>query len=291
MYNAATDLRIFRRALRLSVLGLLIAGTAACSGSGDTEKANALLEEARTAYDNHDYTKAIELIDTLKSRYPREIDVRREALHLATRATEGLSVMKLQEADSLTAVLGALGDSLQRQMKFVKNPIEGYYVAASANPSAFIGTNGLQGRVSPDGNFYLISSLKAKSVKSTSVTVSADGRSATTSVVGHDGERNDRSMGAEVITFMGVECDSVGKFISENVGRDIRLTFNGASSYSMALPATQAREIALAYDYAATIRRFKVASLEKERLTRTVDIARSQASRTFVEKDSVSPAS
>ena len=54
----------------------------------------------------------------------------------------------------------------------------------------------------------------------------------------------------------------------------------------MTLPSKEAREIALAYDYAATIRRFKVASLEKERLSRTVDIARSQASRTFVEKDS-----
>lgn len=287
MYNAATDLRQIRRTIKLSTLSLLLAAATSCSGSGDTEKATALLDEAQTAYEAHDYSKAIELIDTLKSRYPREIDVRREALHLATRATEGLHLLRLQEADSLTAVLGALGDSLQRQMKFVKNPIEGYYVAASANPANFIGTNGLQGRVSPDGNFYLISSLKAKSVKSTSVTVSAGGREATTSVVNHDGERNDRSMGAEVITFMGVECDSVGKFISENVGSDMRLTFNGATSYSMALPAAQAREIALAYDYAATIRRFKVASLEKERLTRAVDIARSQASRTFVEKDSV----
>lgn len=287
MYNAATDISLIRRTIKLSALSLLLAAATSCSGSGDTEKATALLDEAQTAYEAHDYSKAIELIDTLKSRYPREIDVRREALHLATRATEGLHLLRLQEADSLTAVLGALGDSLQRQMKFVKNPIEGYYVAASANPANFIGTNGLQGRVSPDGNFYLISSLKAKSVKSTSVTVSTGGREATTSIVNHDGERNDRSMGAEVITFMGVECDSVGKFISENAGRDMRLTFNGATSYSMALPAAQAREIALAYDYAATIRRFKVASLEKERLTRAVDIARSQASRTFVEKDSV----
>lgn len=286
MYNAATKLIL--NSLKISAAGLLTAiAVSSCSGGGDTQKATALLDEARAAYEAHDYASSLALIDTLKNRYPREIDVRREALHLATRATEGLTIIRLQEADSLTAVLGALGDSLQRQMKFVKNPIEGYYVAANVDPGKFIGTNGLQGRVSPEGNFYMISSLKAKSVKSTSVTVSADGREARTSTVGHDGERNDRSMGAEVITFMGVECDSVGKFISENVGRPIQLTFNGATSYSMALPAEQAKEIALTYDYASTLRRFKVASLEKERLTRTVDIARSQASRTFVEKDSV----
>ena len=55
----------------------------------------------------------------------------------------------------------------------------------------------------------------------------------------------------------------------------------------MSLPTAQAKEIALVYDYASTLRRFKVASLEKERLSRALDIARSQAARTFIEKDSI----
>ena len=133
----------------------------------------------------------------------------------------------------------------------------------------------------------MLSSLKAKSVKSTSVTVSNGTDEARTSIVAYDGERNDRSMGAEVITFIGAECDSVGKFISSNVNSPLTLTFNGSTSYSMSLPTAQAKEIALVYDYASTLRRFKVASLEKERLSRALDIARSQAARTFIEKDSI----
>lgn len=195
--------------------------------------------------------------------------------------------MRLQQADSLTAVLGAQGDSLQRLMKFVSNPIEGYYIAASADPSKFFGTNGLQARVSPDGGFTLMSSLKAKSVRSTAIEVSAGGEKASTSAVAHDGERNDRSMGAEVITFIGAECDSVGRFISRHVNEPMTLTFIGSGTYSMPLPAAQAKKIAIAYDYSTLTRRFKVAALEKERLTRAVDIARSQAARTYVEKDSV----
>lgn len=278
MFNAAT------KSTRTLLSALAAAGLlAACSGSGDTAKAQALLDEATTAYDSHDYAGALALTDSIKSAYPGEIDVRRQALHLATRATEGLTVQRLQEADSLAAVLGVRGDSLQRLVKFVQNPIEGYYTGASTNPENIGSVNGLQARISPDGDFYIISSLKGKSVKSTSVSVSCDGQSASTTAVAHDGERNDRSMGAEVITFMGVECDSLGRFINAHRSAPMTLTFNGASSYSMPLPQAQASEIATLYEYAVTLRQAKLANIEKERLTRALDIARNQAAKTYIE--------
>lgn len=259
----------------------------ASCGSGDTDKAKSLLDEAQNAYKAGNYALCLELTDSLKKAYPKEIEVRREAMHLTAVATEGKILRELETADSISAVLGALGDSLQQYVKFVSNPIEGYYIAKGTDPMSFTGKTGLQARMTPNGDFYLMSSLKGRSVKSTSITVSANGKEATTATVAHDGERNDRSMGAEVITFMGAECDTVGKFISENVGSPITLTFNGQSSYSQPLTSAQAEEIAQLYDYATTIRKFKLATLDKERLTKSLDLARSQAARTFVEKDSV----
>lgn len=279
MFNAATKSRHYLLIASIAVVPLL------CScGSGDTAKAQALLDEATAAFESHNYVGALALTDSIKTTYPAEIDIRREALHLATRATEGLTVQRLQTADSLVAVLGVRGDSLQRLVKYVENPIEGYYVGANSPAGGIVGSNGIQARISPDGDFYIISSLKARQVKSTSVTVSCDGASASTSVVEHDGERNDRSMGAEVITFMGVECDSLGRFIEQHRGTPMTLTFNGTSTYSMPLPEAQASEIATLYDYATTLRRAKVASLEKEKLSRALDIARSQAAKTYVDK-------
>lgn len=280
MWNAATEnLKIKCRALTLGITILVTA----CGGNNDSEKAGALLSEAEEAYNTGRFEVAMTLLDSIKNAYPHEIDIRRSALHLATKVTEGLTLQRLQEADSLTAVLAVRGDSLQRLMKFVPNPIEGYYVAASADPVKFLNSTGLQARVSPDGDFYLISSLRGKSVKSTSVTVAADGENASTSTISFDGERNDRSMGGEVITFLASECDSLGRFVASHSDSPITLTFVGATNYSMSLPASQANEIALLYDYSTTVRRFKVASLEKERLSRAVDIARDQAARTFVE--------
>lgn len=278
MFNAAIN---STRSLLSAIASLAM--LVACTGSGDKDKAQALLDEATAAYDARDYARALTLTDSIKSAYPGEIDIRRQGLHLATRATEGLTVQRLQEADSLVAVLGVRGDSLQRLVKFVKNPIEGYYTGVSTNPESVGSVNGLQARISPEGDFYIISSLKGRSVKSTSVSVSCNGQNASTASVAHDGERNDRSMGAEVITFMGVECDSLGHFINLHRSTPMTLTFNGVASYSMPLPQAQAAEIATLYDYAVTLRQAKLASIEKERLTRALDIARNQAAKTYVD--------
>ncbi len=278
MFNAA--IRQWRTPLAIFTSLTLFAS---CSGSADKDKAQALLDSATQAFDSGNYTLALSLTDSLKRSYPSQIEIRRKALHLTTRATEGLMLHRLETADSLLATLGVKGDSLQKLIRYVKNPIEGYYVGINAKDGGIVGSNGIQARLTPNGDFYLISSLKSKAVKSTSVTVACDGASASTSTVAYDGERNDRSMGAEVITYMGAECDSLGHFIQLHYSQPMTLTFNGSTSYSMPLPQAQAQEIATLYEYSTTMRRAKVASLEKEKLTRALDIARAQAAKTYVE--------
>ncbi len=259
-----------------------------CSGNGDKAKAEALLTNARNAVGNGDYAMALALTDSIKRTYPKEIDIRREALHVAATATEGLTVRTLESADSTLAVLGVKGDSLSRLIKFVQNPVEGYYVGAKADPAVVTSSTGIQARVSPDGQFYILSYIPvSKGVKSTSVSVGSNGKNAHTSTIEHDGERNDRSMGTEIITFMGVECDDLGRFLFEHRNEPVSLTFNGAKSFTIPLPSAQAEEIATMYEYSMTVRDAKIASIEKERLTRALEIARSQSARTFVEKDSV----
>lgn len=279
MFNAAIRLRLVPIAI-LTSLALLTS----CSGSADKDKARGLLDAATQAFDRGDYSSALSLTDSLKRTYPDQIDIRREALHLTTRATEGLTLRRLETADSILAVLGVKGDSLQKLIRYVKNPIEGYYVGINAKDGGIVGSNGLQARLNSDGSFYLISSLKARSVKSTSVTVTCNEASASTSAIPHDGERNDRSMGAEVITYIGAECDSLGHFILLHRSQPMTLTFNGSSTYSMPLPQSQIQEIATLYEYSTIMRQAKVAALEKEKLTRALDIARAQAAKTFVEK-------
>ena len=257
---------------------------ASCGGSAAREQALALYDQAETALNENRYELALTLTDSIKNACPDQIEIRRKALHIAARANEGLILHRLEQADSVLAFTAAVGDSLSRLVKKVDNPIEPYYICASVDPASLHGSTGLQARMSPDGDLYIISSLTGRQLKSTSVSVSDGSASASTATVACDGERNDRSMGAEVITFMGVECDSLAHFISLNRDRALTLTFHGATDYSMPLPTAQVQAIATMRDYSATLRRARIASLEKERLTKALDIARSQAARTYVEK-------
>lgn len=262
----------------------MLAALVACSGDNEKKLAQALYDQAEEAIDAAHYSTAVMLIDSLKTTYPRQIDIRRRALHLTARAGEGLALQRLQSADSLLAAITAESEAMRDQIKQVDNPVEKYYVAASAKPAEFIGSDGLQARLSPDGQLYIISSLGSRKVKSTAVAVESTGERAETSSVAHDGERNDRTMGAEVITFMGVECDSLANFIAAHAADPITLTFMGEKNYSMTLPKSQAEEIAVVTRYATLLRRGRAAVVEKEKQQRILDTARSQAARTFTEE-------
>lgn len=274
MFNAATK----------TIAGVMLAALVACSGDNEKKLAQALYDQAEEAIDAAHYSTAVMLIDSLKTTYPRQIDIRRRALHLTARAGEGLALQRLQSADSLLAAITAESEAMRDQIKQVDNPVEKYYVAASAKPAEFIGSDGLQARLSPDGQLYIISSLGSRKVKSTAVAVESTGERAETSSVAHDGERNDRSMCAEVITFMGVECDSLANFIAAHAADPITLTFMGEKNYSMTLPKSQAEEIAVVTRYATLLRRGRAAVVEKEKQQRILDTARSQAARTFTEE-------
>ena len=69
----------------------LVLAAASC-GNADRDGASALLAESRTAVSNRDFTKAIELLDTINSRYRAQTEVRREALQVRAEAMEGIAI-------------------------------------------------------------------------------------------------------------------------------------------------------------------------------------------------------
>lgn len=267
-------------------LGLMMAAAliiAGCSGS-DNSAAEGLLAQAEEANGQGRFETAIQLVDSIKSAYPRAIEVRKKALHTLAVAKEGVALASLQRADSLMVALTVSADSLQKLMKKVDNPVEPYFMAAASNPADVRNVTGLQARMSPDGDLYIIATLKGTAAKSTSVSISdASGATARSATVAFDGERNDRTPGLETITFMGTECEELAAFIASHRGEPLRLTFEGAHPFTTKLPERQAEEIAVVYDAASTLRALRVASVERERATRALDIARSQAARTFPE--------
>ncbi len=272
MYNGASKL--------IALSTILLA--ASCGGGSGVNEAEALVESADSAVATGNYALANELLDTLKSRYPTEIKALREGMNVRARANEGMIKNELQTTDSLEVVYSHRIDSLSQYFTFVNNPelVEGYYVIKEYATSSLFDRSGLEARITPEGQFYMISSLSGNPVKHTSVTVTVAGESASSSSVAFDGDRNYRSGNTEMITFVGAECDSIGKLLSQNQGKPARVTFTGSRSTSMQLPQNDAKSIALAYSYSEAIITSKKLAARKELLDRQMILARDQAART-----------
>ena len=254
---------------------------AACGGGSEANEADSLVTRADSAVAAGNYTLATELLDTLKSRYPTEIKALREGMNIRARANEGLIKDELQTTDSLEAVYSHRIDSLSQYFTLVNNPelVEGYYVIKEYATSSLFDRSGLEARITPEGQFYMTSSLAGSPVKHTSVTVTVGGESASSSSVAYDGDRNYRSGNTEMITFISSECDSIGKLLSKYQGKPVRITFTGARSTSMQLPQNDAKSIALAYNYSEAITTSRKLAAKKELLDKQLILARDQAAR------------
>ena len=263
----------------LAAFALMAAAVSAC---GDKEKrqAEALYVEAETAAQNGDYRQSVALLNSIDSLYPKQVAIRRKAMHLRAKSGEHITLDEIAANEAERARLTLEGDSLQQLLSKVDHPLEPYYVAKGAK--SVVGDNGIEARMAPDGMFYMISSLRSPKVNHTSVTVSDGGASARTAEIAHDGERNDRSMGYEVIHYMMPECDSVGRFIAQHPGA-LTVTFNGSKSHTMPLKAEQADGIATVWRAAVNVRDRRHNALEHQRLERQLELNRSQAARTYEE--------
>lgn len=266
--------------MSLAVLSAAFMMLTACSGKKEYPEAEALYNRAQEAFDAKNYEESLALLDSL-DKTPA-VETRRRGMSLRARAQEGLFVKQLAQTDSMMAVCQARAEELRSQLKWVSNPVEGYYVAASSE----LAPSGVQARMNADGVFYIVSQLSGHGVGHTSIRLQSGGVEAASAVVGVDGERNRREGGVETVHFVGEECDSVGKFALEHRSEPVTLVFEGSGRYSRPLTMGELAGIAEVYEVASLITRTKVASLEHQRLEQQLQIAREHIARTFNEADS-----
>lgn len=263
---------------------LSIAALIALASCGNSENPDArdLFNSAEQSYASGDYTNAIFLLDSLQRNYPQEFKIQREAMALRPQIIEQLSIAKIASVDSMTLADNAAMESLKPLLKWVKTPgmIEGYWVDAKAFRPDFMNSTGLEARVSEIGQFYIVSSVNPSSIKHTSVTLTLGEDSATTPEVPYDGESNYRIGGGEVITFSPEQSDTIGAFASAYKGaspKNMTLTFNGQNGKkTVKLTAAQVNGIANAYQYSFALVRARDNMVEKQRLEKTVEIAKRQ---------------
>lgn len=271
----------------LPVGSCLIALMCACGGKQENPQARELLDNANAAFEQQDYALATTLLDSLQKTFPSELGIQRESMALRPKVIEQTAVVQLQQLDSLDAADTSTLTSLKPALKWIKTPgmIEGYWIDAKAYNPNFMNTTGIEARVNEIGQFYIVSSVNpAGSLKHTSITLKTASGSATTQTVPYDGESNYRIGGGEVITFSPEQSDTIGAAalhaVSTNPSVSGTLIFNGAkTNKSIRLTAAQTAAIANAYRYSSAVIRARDNQVQRQKLNRTIEIARQQAAK------------
>lgn len=277
MYNATTKPQILMKMFCPIALLCFVASLAtSCSNDNRGLEAREMLNRARMASENGKFETAQLLIDSIDMLYPEATDVRREGITLMATVREGLINTRIALTDSLLAVAQLRGDSLQRLLRKIDNPIEPYFVVGG------LGTvnNGLDPRLMPDGSFYILSRLSSPKIRHTSISVCApDGTSASTTSVNRDGEQNDDTGGVETITFVGSDADTIGRFVTSHRNEPLELRFISANSRSTAITLSpkQIEAIKVAYGYADNIRERKILNIRRHALEEQLGLNRSQS--------------
>lgn len=272
----------------LPVGSCLVALMCACGGKQENPQARELLDNANAAFEQQDYALATTLLDSLQRTFPSELGIQRESMALRPKVIEQTAVLQLQQLDSLDAADTSTLTALKPALKWVKTPgmIEGYWIDAKAYNPNFMNTTGIEARVNEIGQFYIVSSVNpAGNLKHTSVTLNTGSESVTTQTVPYDGESNYRLGGGEVITFSPEQSDTIGftamQAVNANPSATGTLIFNGAkNTKSIRLNAAQTAAIANAYRYSSAVIRARDNQVLRQKLNRTIEIARQQAAKT-----------
>lgn len=272
----------------LPIGSCLLALMCACGGKQENPQARELLDNANAAFEQQDYALATTLLDSLQKTFPSELGIQRESMALRPKVIEQTAILQLQQLDSLDAADTSTLTALKPALKWVKTPgmIEGYWIDAKAYNPNFMNTTGIEARVNEIGQFYIVSSVNpAGNLKHTFVTLKTGSESVTTQTVPYDGESNYRLGGGEVITFSPEQSDTIGftamQAVNANPSATGTLIFNGAkNTKSIRLNAAQTAAIANAYRYSSAVIRARDNQVQRQKLNRTIEIARQQAAKT-----------
>lgn len=268
--------------------GMLV--TTSCSGSSkDGQKGEMLLQQADSAATVRDFTLALELLDTIKSQFPSEIALQRKAMALRPKVEEGATIREIEQADSMSAYVSYRIDSIMPVFKLVHDPSLGedydYYVIKEYAQSNLFSRTGVEGRVEPSGEYKVLSSLTASPVRHTSISLSGAAGEVATATVPYDGERNYRSGGTEMITFIGSDCDTLGNWLNNSAATGpVKLIFKGDRTYSVALSANDRRSLAEGWKLASFMKERRRLGVKRDFLERKLALTRDQMARTAAEQ-------
>lgn len=249
-----------------------------------SNEAKDLYTQAQSMYDSGKYAQSLILIDSLNKKYPTELEILKEGLHLRTMAIEKETLHEIISNDSTLNESTEKVESLKGKFKYTKTPemVEGYRVHSSASP--LFNRTGIDVRISDNDSIYIISLVHGPAIGHNQISFSSSTGEIRSKVVPYNGSTNykftDGNTSNEMVTFRGAQADSLCNYVIANLSQNIRLNFIGKSRISTTLSASDKRIIAETAEYSEALRNMKRAEAKKRFLDNKLQIAKAQIEKT-----------
>ena len=251
-----------------------MAGFSAC---GDSEKAGAieLYNQANEQIESHQYNAALILLDTLNSRYPKQTEIRRDALRLRAMAMEGTALDSIGPAEEALAEATIRVQETQPTMYHVDSNVglEGYFLPKGVD-SKMMTSTGIQARVSDKGLLYYVVNVQGKRIGLNSFAFVSGAEQAGSTEISPS--RIISVEGSESASFNPEDTEGMAEWL-QNHDRNVKVVFIGTKGRAEIKMSDKLRnEILACYRFSTALQDQRKASLRREKLERMLQVARDQ---------------
>lgn len=260
----------------------LAAGLVACSQ--EDNGAAQQYGKAEQLYEQGQYTRSKEAIDSIGILYPKAFDEIKRGMQLMRKINLKEYERNLAYADSMLLVSRAEVERLKADFFLEKDAQYqevGNYIYKTEKNSPVVNRSYVRAQVSEQGEM-MISSVYfgAAGLKHQSMRVEApDGTYALTAVIPYDGARNysfiNNGNTTEIVTYKGPQMISVASLIYNTPGK-IKVSYEGKKPYSFYLDERSRRMINASYELAAALQSVKDFTREQAVASKTVEVLRRQ---------------
>ena len=249
-------------------------------GCGERKEAQQRLDEAMSLYESNQFIAAKNVIDSINILYPREVELRKQALTLMWRVERGECEQNIAYCDSLIpACIDELA-ALKKGFVFEKDTaysVIGNYIWNTMTVERNVQRSYIRCGVNEEGEMYVASVYFGSApINHTGLHFStAAGSFAETPAIPYDGGLNyrfqDLGNTTEVVTYKGENCKAIANFMLIINEKDrVKATYTGGRSFSLTLSDADKKAIRATYELANVLSVIKTMEREKIRAEKKI---------------------
>jgi hypothetical protein len=260
--------------MRTSVIRIVLFAALFVGCTNRAKEAGSMLQNARSMYEREEFASAKNEIDSLRTAYPKEFGVLKEALEL-------MRMVELKEAERTIAFCDSFipakqAESVEWSKGFVfeKDSVYeemGNYIWKQQTVERNVERSYIRCGVNEKGEMYLASVYFGSApINHTGIKVSTkDGLYTETPAIPYDGGLNyrfkDLGNTSEIVHYKGEHCTDVANFIYTHVKERLKVEYTGGKPYAIYLSDTEKRAIAATCDLTVVLSDIEKMKTEREK--------------------------